>query len=106
MTVDPLSALVDLINGWRKESHIQQWCKLIFQLVTSMIGSFLIVCGTGLVGGVTVARCIGSGMCVAAVAMYMILRRSDLTKGMLFVAPPQEGKLEIEGDMSVIVRNK
>lgn len=110
MGLDPVSALAttvgDVITGWRKENHFQKWCSLCFQLISSMIGSFMLVCGTSLVSGVTTTKAIGSGMCMATISMYVILRKSDLTKGMLFVAPAQEGTDELNTNVDIIQRAK
>lgn len=70
-----------------------------------MIGSFLFVTGTALTAQRAWPLSVGLGMITAAVTLVYYLRRSSLTKGMMFVFPVGEAKVEIETDVQVIQRN-
>lgn len=106
MITDPLQALASLILGFNKEKNIQKWMKLLFEVGFSMLGTFLFVCGTSLSTGAKTSVSVGLGMISSSIILFSLLRRSELTKGMTFMAPAKEAEAEINTDVQVIIRNK
>lgn len=102
--MDPLNALASLIVGWHKVSKLNDWIRLVFQILVSMTGSFCFVTGGSLVSVQSWPISIGSGLISAGVVLAVFIRRSALLKGMLFVFPADEAKTEIETNIQVIQR--
>lgn len=104
--MDPLNALASLILGVYKEGKAQKWIKLCFEVGFSVIGTFLFSCGSALITGARVSISVGTGMISSSIILFSLLRKSDLTKGMTFMAPAKEALEEINTDTQTIVRNK
>lgn len=102
--MDPLNALASLIIGWHRVSKMQEWIRLIFQIMVSMIGSFCFVTGTALTASHNWPISVGSGLISAAVVLGVYVRRSALLKGMMFVFPAEEAGTEINTDIQVITK--
>jgi hypothetical protein len=102
--MDPFQGLATFVLGRLKDSTIALWWKFLFELAFSGIGSFLLICGLGLVAGGRPAVCIGSGMIAAVVSMVYLFRKesSRLTKGMIVVLPSIEADKELATDFETI----
>ena len=111
--MNPFEALASYILGRVQQKVYQEWMRLLFQIAVSMAGSFLFVAGTVMAGAVV--KCppsaalvlgLGSGMMFAALVLVYYLRRSPLTKDMMFVFPAQEALQELQTDFQVINTQK
>ena len=107
--MNPFEALASYFLGRVQKRVYQQWMRLIFQIAVSMAGSFLFIAGTVMAGAVAsfppsvaLVLGLGSGMMSAALVLVYYLRRSPLTRGMMFVFPAQEALQELQTDFQVI----
>jgi hypothetical protein len=112
--MNPFSAIGGLVLGLIKQKIIQGWVKLIFQIVVSMVGSFLLMCSLGIAGAFA-AKCnaatamvagIGNGCLWAALVLGYYVRQAPQLKGMMFVFPALEATKEIEADFETIIRSE
>jgi len=78
------------------------YIKAIFSMLASGFISFLLVCGTSLVSTRMWTVSIGGGMIVAAVAMTVAFKQSDLAKKLSIVVPELEEKTEAVEGMTTI----
>lgn len=98
----PWDAVGNVIVGIYKEKKAQRWVTLIFQMSLSACVTFSFVCGSSLIASRSFAVGIGSGMVSAAIVVVYFFRRSDLTKGMMLVAPSEEAVKEMDSNLQVI----
>jgi hypothetical protein len=105
--MDPFAGLADFVLGRLKQSAMALWWRLIFELLASMVGSFLVICGLGLMSSGMVAGSIGAGMLAAALSLVILLRReqSKLLKGMTFVFPAVEASKELQTDVQILYKS-
>jgi hypothetical protein len=108
--MNPFSALAEFVLGKMKQSAMALWMKLLFQIGASMLGSFLFACAAGIAAALAM-KCgaaialvagIGHGFLWAALVLVYFIRRSPLTKGMMFVFPAEEAIKEIEANFQTI----
>lgn len=100
--MNPFDGLAHFFLGLIEQKKIQNWYKLFFTLIMSAVLTFLYVAGTALSTGASGLVSFGLGMVASAVVMTVVLRRSPLTKGMLFVLPSEEATKELETNLQVI----
>jgi hypothetical protein len=104
--MNPFDGVAKFFLGMLEQKTIQNWARLIFELLCSGILSFLFVCGSILAAPPhSWAIASGTGMVVAAVCMTVVFRRSPLTKGLLLVLPSQEALKELSTDIEVIQKS-
>jgi hypothetical protein len=119
--MDPFQALASLISSKLKDSAIALWLKLIFQLIVSMAGSFLIAFAAAIAGmaaanlqgsklgpAMMFVVALGAGAGTAAIVLVNQIRQnqSKLLRGMRFVFPSLEAAQEIETDLQTIQKTE
>ena len=92
--MDPFQGLAAFILGRLKQSAMVLYLKAIFSMLASSAISFLLVCGTSLVSTRQWTVSVGSGMIVAAVALTVAFKQSELAKKLAIVVPVLEGQAE------------
>ncbi len=110
LTLDPLGSLVDLILGIYKEKKVQNWFKLIFQIVYSGVITFMTSVGTTFLSTIKITNklslawsiSIATGLISSAVVMTYYFRKSSLTTGMMLVLPEEEATTEINTNLQTI----
>lgn len=105
MVADPFSALADIVVGVYKERKLQAWCALLFQIFTSLLGTFLLMSGIPLMAGATWARAVGNGFVWCAGVLGFFVRRAPQLRGMMFVFPELEAEKELANSTEVIQRS-
>jgi uncharacterized transporter YbjL len=107
--VNPFTGLAEYFLGRIQQKVYQAWTRLLFQIAMSMLGSFLFIAGGTMVAAaakfapsVALVLGLGSGMMFAAMVLVYFLRRSPLTKDMMFVFPAEEAAREIETNFQTI----
>jgi hypothetical protein len=110
--MNPFDGLAKYFLGRIEQKIYQAWVRLVFQIAMSMLGSFLFIAGSTMVAAVAssspsvaVVLGIGTGMMFSALVLVYFLRRSPLTKGMMFVFPSAEAAKELETGFQTIERN-
>ena len=100
--MDPFQGLADFILGKLKQSAMALYLKAVFSMMVSGAISFLLVCGTSLVSTRLWSVSIGGGMIVAAVAVTVAFKQSDLAKKVSIVVPSLEKQTEAVDGMTTI----
>ncbi len=110
--INPFDSIAKFFLGVLEQKTVQNWLKLLFELIASGLFTFLFICG-GALGACVVAKvapaycwisAVGSGMVSAAISMTVVFRRSPLTKGMLLVLPSAEAAKGLATDLQTIER--
>lgn len=100
--MDPFQGLATFILGRLKQSAMALYIKAIFSMIASGVISFLLVCGTSLVSTRVWSISVGSGMIVAAIALTVAFKQSDLAKKLSIVVPSLEQQTEAVDGMTTI----
>lgn len=100
--MDPFQGLADFVLGRLKQSAMALYLKAIFSMIASGVISFLLVCGTSLVSTRLWTVSVGSGMIVAAVALTLAFKQSDLAKKISIVVPSLEKQAENVDGMDTV----
>lgn len=104
ISVDPFA----WIDQWRKTTKTFTWISLIFQMAFSAIVTFLFIGGTTMLTAIQLGshHPVITGLATAMIWVSLVLtvlwRRSNLTKGMILVAPQAEANQEVKEDIQVV----
>lgn len=120
--MDPFAGLADFVLGKLKQSAMAQWWRLLFELVSSGVLSFLrgfalAVAGMGasnLSGATRIEAALvlvlglGAGAGWAALSMTSLLRseQAKLLRGMTFVLPGEEAAAELNANLQTIHKSE
>lgn len=99
---DIASAIVTGINQFIELRRLNQWAKLIFEIVFSFWVSGTFVCGGSLVAHSSTPVAVGLGLTAGAVHATVIFRGSPLTSGLMVALPEKEAEAELNADLQVI----
>ena len=116
--MDPFQGLASLVLGKLKDSAIALWLKLLFQLLVSMVGSFLLIFAAtiaAMVGmvlsgkahldaGIIFVAALGAGSGASALVLVNQIRsnQSKILKGMRFIFPSLEAAQALATDFETI----
>jgi hypothetical protein len=123
--MNPFEGLAKFALGLIEQKTLQNWLKLLFEMIASGILTFMLTCGVFLIGsklwaiyfpdfntGIAVvpegdwALSIGLGLVTSAMMVIAVFRRSPLSKGLMLVLPSWEAAAEIAANIQEIERNQ
>jgi len=100
--MNPFEGLASYLLGRLEQKLIQNWVKLVFQMMLSSVISFLFICGSVMLSGTSLKVAVASGMVTVSVVLTVFARRSPQLRGMMFVLPGAEAAKEIATDLQTI----
>lgn len=100
----PWDAIGNFILGLIKERRLEQWIRLFFQILISSLVTFLFTTGTALITSKSWPVSVGLGMLTTAGIIGAFVRRSPITKGMIFTFPAGEAEQEMKQNTETVIR--
>lgn len=100
--MDWVTGVANLITGLVKAHRLNEWVKLIIQLIASDLLSWQFTEGSALSATTPPMIARGLGLVAGAVMATVIWRRSPLTRGLMLALPAKEAEVELDSNTQVI----
>lgn len=100
--MDWVTGLGTFVNGLIRTHKMNEWFKLILQLVASDLISWQFTEGAALAATTPQLVARGMGLMSGSVMAVVIWRRSPLTRGLMLALPAKEAGVELDTDTQVI----
>jgi uncharacterized membrane protein (DUF441 family) len=100
--VDWVTGAATLITGLIRTHKMNEWFKLILQLVASDVISWQFAEGSALAATTPPLIARGMGLVAGSVMAVVIWRRSPLTRGLMLALPAKEATVELDSNIQVV----